>query len=174
MTMTKNAMLKRVDSYIGTERTSKASLAKLSRDLLTYVYESNDTPMINRLIDGLTPANQRVACQFFPKFVGWEFDKDKRQFGKKLKTKVYDKRRAEAETQLEDASFNMWSWYEAKGEKSEKKPKDHAKAIDNAIKAGLKEEGENKLTLDALVKVMMANDIKLRDLMAAAEKMVGL
>lgn len=168
MTISKQAILKRVDSYISTERTSKADLSKLSRDLLTYVYESNDCPMVNRLIDGLTPANKRVAMQFFPRYLGWDWDKDNQKFGKKSKTKVYDKKRSEAEKELESPDFNMWSWYEAKGEKPAKAPKDHKKAVSNAIKAGLTAE-DGKLTVADLATILFANDVSMRDLMKAAE-----
>lgn len=176
MKITSAAMKKRVDSFIATERTSKTELSAISRDLLTYVYDDfaevnkcNDVTVINRLIDGLSPANKRVAIQFFPKFVGWEWDKDNERFGKKLKTKVYEKRRDLTKESLLDEEFNIWSWYEAKGEKPEKKAKDHKKAVTNAVLAGFKEQGDNKLTTADVAAALFAADVSLRDLMEAVE-----
>lgn len=176
MKITKSAIEKRVNAFIGTERTSKLELSKLSRDLLTYVYDDfaaenkcNDTPMINRLIDGLTPANKRVACQFFPKFLGWDWDKENQKFLKKSKGKVYDKKLAEAKQALEDPDFNMWSWYEAKGVKPEKAPVDHKKKLGNALKAGLNAEGDAKLSISDIATVLFAQGVSMRNLMKAAE-----
>jgi succinate dehydrogenase flavin-adding protein (antitoxin of CptAB toxin-antitoxin module) len=167
--MNKNTMLKRVNDFIGTERSSKAQLSALSRDLLTYVYESNDSPMINRLIEGLTPANKRVACQFFPNFLAWEWDKETQQFTKKKKAKIVDSVLAKLEEALKNPAWDMWSWYEAKGVQPEKKDKDHKKAVGNAIKAALTEEGDNRLSITDIATLMFANGVDMRILMQAAE-----
>ncbi|MDT1790660.1 hypothetical protein, partial [Salmonella enterica] len=117
MKISQAQMKKRVDAFIGTERTSKTELASISRDLLTYVYDDfaaenkcNDIPTVNRLIEGLSPANKRVACQFFPQFLGWDWDKENQKFLKKSKGKTYDKKMEAAKVALEDSDFNMWSW----------------------------------------------------------------
>lgn len=162
-----------IESYGKHASTGKATFKVLSRNLLTYVYESNDVPLLNRHLDTLSPLEKRMAIQFYSIHVGWDFDKDGERFGKKAKTKIYDKKKALAEESLKDKSFDIWSWYEAKGDKPTKKAKDHVKALDNALKAGLKpKEGEVGITLTDLAKVFMANDIKMRDLMKAAEEAV--
>lgn len=163
-------MNKRVSNHISGVKSSVASLKALSRDMLTYVPETNDAPAATRLVEGESPAVQRKLRQFFATFIGWEFNPEKERYGKKHpKQKVVDNKLAKAQEALKDPDFNFWTWYEKDGEKPEKKPKDHKKAVGNAIKAALTEEGDNKMSVTDVATVLFAQGVDMRVLMKAAE-----
>lgn len=181
MTMNKKqAMHKRIDDVCKRAKASQNELAKLSRDILSYLYDDfaehngcNDIGAVNRFIDGLRPVDRRVALQFFPKHCGWIWDKHTHTFGKRMKDKVYQKRLDLAKTELENPKFDMYEWYEREGEKPPAKKRDHVKLVGNAIAKGFADE-ENPLTLVDIVKILHAGDHDLRKIMKACEACVAL
>lgn len=171
MTNAKTVMNNRIRTFNGKVKTNRAELCALSRDLLTYVPKYKDAPAVCRLIDGQSPALRNKLRQFFNAFIGWEFNPDKEDYGKMKKDKVVQNKLAAAEKALADPEFNFESWFEASGVKAEKKPKDHVKAVGNAIKAALTEEGDNRMSEVALAQlVLSAEGLDLRKMMSALEQ----
>lgn len=169
MSNNKAQMNKRITTQLSHSRNSKKELGLLSRDLLTYVPETNDCPALIRLIEGQSPATKKICMQFFKQHVAWELDESSPQFGKKKKEKIVNSVKKKVDKLLEDPDFNLWTWYEAKGEKPEKKPTDFKKALTNNLVKGLKGEGENKLSTADIAAALFAADVSLRDLMQVAE-----
>lgn len=166
----KSVMNKRITTHLSGVQSSAKSLKILSRDLLTYVPDTKDCPAVIRLIDGENPAVQRKLTQFFATFLGWDFNPKSERYGKMQKQKQVDAKLEKAEQALEDPNFNFWTWYEADGDKPEKKPKDHKKAVGNAIKAALTDENaDNRMSVVDLVALLVADGVDMRILMQAAE-----
>lgn len=162
-------MKKRIDNHLNGVKRGQTSLKALSRDLLTYVPETKDAPAMIRLIEGETPAVRRKLQQFFAKFVGWDLNPKSERYGKMLREKQVAAKLEAAKTALEDPKFDFWSWYESDGDKPEKKAKDHKKAVGNAVKAALTEEGDNKLSVTDVATILFAQGVDMRVLMQAAE-----
>lgn len=176
---TKSVMNTRSKKFFSNAAITDGEFSTLCKDFLTYVYDDfaevnncNDVASINNFIAGLKPAYKRMAKEFFPKFVGWDWDSTEEVFKTKhAKKKNYDSKKAKAKAFYESAD-SINDWVEANVKKAEKKPTDYKKAVGNALKkafAAKDEEGKAAFTMKDLVNVMRAEDIDMRQLMELAE-----
>ena len=149
------------------EKITKKQLSELSRDLLVYVYDSNDVDAINRTIAVLTPMNKRTAALYFPTFVAWAFDETTNTFGKKKKAKVATKIEADATAFLTDETNDIWKWA-IENINMEVKPKNYAGKITKLVAASLNDETDEGLELTDLVKAILASEaVSLNELVSA-------
>lgn len=177
---TKSVINQRISKFHKTASTTDAEFSELCVDFLTYVHDDfaevnkcNDVGSINTFLKGLKPAYLRVAVQFLPQFIGWEFDKEADlPFGKQHpKKKVRDAKKAKAQ-EFYNSGKSVWDWFEENGKKPEKKPTDYKRSVSTALKkafAAKDEEGKAAFTMKDLVNVMRAEDIDMRQLMELAE-----
>lgn len=172
---TKSAIAQRISKFHKAAAITDSEFSDVCKDLLTYVYDDfrevnqcNDVSSINDFINGLKPAYKKVAMQFFPKFVGWDWDSTEEFFGKKhAKKKNYDTKKAAAK-EFHDSDSTVWDWFDANGKKAEKKAPDYKKSVGNAIDKAFKakdEEGNPAFTMKDLVNVLRAQDTDMRQLM---------
>ena len=150
------------------ERVTKSVLAVLSRELLAYVYETNDVAMVSRLIHVLTPINKKVACLYFPAFLGWSFNEKELTFGKKLKDKAYTKKYDDACDFLQVDDNNIWVWAD-KEVVLQTKPKDYASKITQLVTKALKDEQEGLDAKEILFAILASDQITLGELMSPAD-----
>jgi len=147
------------------EKVTKATLSVLSRELLAYVYETNDVAMVSRLLHVLTPVNKRVAMLYFPAFLGWSFNEKELTFGKKLKEKVHTKKYDSACVFLQDEANDIWVWAENEVV-LQAKPKDYAGKITQLVTKALKDEAEGITMKELLFAIVASDEVSLGDLMA--------
>ncbi|CAH9015952.1 conserved hypothetical protein [Vibrio phage 468E53-1] len=177
---TKSAIAQRISKFHTTAATTDAEFSQLCVDFLTYVHDDfaevnkcNDVSSINTFLKGLKPAYLRVAVQFLPQFIGWEFDKEADlPFGKQHpKKKVRDAKKAKAQ-EFYNSGKSVWDWFEENGKKAEKKAPDYKKSVANALGKAFKAkdaDGNDAFTMKDLINVMRAQDIDMRQLMELAE-----
>ena len=147
------------------ERIGKQLMSTLSRDLVSYVYESNDIGLLNRLIEGLTPMNKQAACLYYAEFIGWKFDKDLCEFGGKMPTAMYKKRFNKAKEWLSDGPNDIWHWIAlTQDKKPNGKAKEYADKITKLAKKALN-DAEEDISPAELIAAIMAADGSLKDLM---------
>lgn len=178
-----------IQQVAAAERITKEGLRTLSRDILTYVLESEDVRPVNALLgmdgDGkyiLTPINWRIAVQYFRHFIAftsnWDDVKDfaikgegKRvPFVLKAKAKKrWDKSATAIEEWLSDEGNDIWVW--SKHVEMKAQPVDYAKKVQQAVKAALNEEKGNLSLTDVLAAIAELDDVSIYDLMSAAESM---
>jgi hypothetical protein len=141
----RNSLLASIEALANAERITKAKLAELSRDMLTYlvVDDTNDIDICNRLISVLSPVNKRVAILYFAHFLPFKQEKDGEgkqarfvRFGSKMKgdKKLANKLQSVVDF-LADESNTIWTW-QADHLDIDKVP-DYAKSITNAVKKAL-------------------------------------
>lgn len=176
---TKSVMASRATKFFAAAKITDEEFSQLCKDFLTYVYDDfaevnkcNDVSSINNFIKGLKPAYKRMAKEFFPKFVGWDWDSTEEAFGKKhAKKKNYDSKKAKAQAFYESAD-SINDWVEANVKKAAKKDPDYKKSVANSLNKALKAkdaEGNPLFTMKDLINVMRAQDIDMRQLMELAE-----
>lgn len=180
-------LMEAISAVKAAEKVTKESLSSLSRDLLSYMLESNDVRPVNRLLgkDGeqwiLTPINWRIAVQYFHHFLPWTSNyadevKDYAVKGKgsrvalrfKSKTKnqkSFDKKMGEIHAWLEIEANDIWVW--SNNATIEAKPVDYAKNITNAVHKALDKGGMS--TLEVMKAVLAAEEISPDALMKAIE-----
>lgn len=151
------------------EHVTKSVLSVLSRELLAYVYETNDVAMVTRLINVLTPVNKKVACLYFPAFLGWSFNGEELTFGKKLKDKAYAKKYDAACEFLQDDDNNIWVWAD-KEIVMQTKPKDYACKITQLVTKALKDEAEGLDAKEILFAILASDQITLGELLAPVDE----
>lgn len=147
------------------EKVTKAVLSVLSRELLAYVYETNDVSMVTRLLQVLTPVNKRVACLYFPHFLGWSFNEKDNTFGKQLKDKVFNKKLDAANVFLQDEANDIWTYAESEIV-LQAKPKDYAAKITQLVTKALKDENEGITAKELLFAILASDEITLADVLA--------
>lgn len=160
-------------------------LGAVSRDLLTYVPQSNDIGAVNRLLDVLNRTDRQHAVLFFSEFLPWKFNDITKHFGAKLGG---ERRLADMATEREtflktmittddgkEHEATIWDWVEVNVNVAERKV-DYNKNIVNLITratAPLNADGtENKFqitTAQVLTDVMNAG-VTIDDLMAVVDK----
>ncbi|CAH9012770.1 conserved hypothetical protein [Vibrio phage 409E50-1] len=176
---TKSAIAQRISKFHKAAAITDSEFSDVCKDLLTYVYDDfrdenkcNDVSSINDFIKGLKPSYKKVAVQFFPKLIGWDWDSTEEFFGKKhAKKKNYDTKKAKAK-EFHDSDSTVWDWFEANGKKAEKKAPDYKKSVANALDKAFKAkdaDGNDAFTMKDLINVMRAQDIDMRQLMELAE-----
>jgi len=154
-----------INEVHGTERITKAKLLVLSRTVLAYVYDTNDVAMATRLIVGLTPANKRVAMEYFPHYLGWAFNADDCTFGKKAKDKVYNKKLEATKEWLKDEGNNIWVFEAGMHNPPPKKAKEYAKKLTALATKALKDENEGISPKELLFALLASDELTLGDLM---------
>lgn len=176
---TKSVMAQRASKFHNTAKLTDEEFSQLCKDYLTYVYydfaevnKCNDVASINDFIKGLKPAYKRIALQFFPKFVGWDWDSTEEVFGKKhAKKKNYESKKAKA-LEFYNSADSVNDWIEANGKKSEKKAPDYKKSVTNALNKAFSakdEDGNPAFQMKDLVNVLRARDTDMRQLMELCE-----
>jgi hypothetical protein len=149
------------------EKVTKSVLGSLSRDLLSYLLETDDVRPVNRLLgqDGaewiLTPINHRIAVQYFSHFLPWKSNydevKDYAVNGKgermalrftKKSPKKYDEGVLIIAKWLADENNNLWIW--SQDIKMDAKPKDFLKEVQKAVAKAM-DKGEF-----SMIEIMLA------------------
>lgn len=170
----KTQLIKDRQDILKADGTLASKLAPWSRDVLTYVLETGDIAMVQRLIDGLSAVYQKQAAAYFPKFLPWEWDKTTRQFGKKDSKKVKAKTAA-TEKFLKDPANDMISMAkQAKAEDDKTKNPKHASKVSKALEKGLKEENpEFRLTTAELFSTLKEAGVNWDELLPLVFKMAS-
>ncbi len=111
-----NVVYARLDAILSAEKVTRVELAALSRELLDYVVATHDIDIVNRLINGLTPMNSKIAIMFFKHFLPWSVEEANEQFsrfGKMLDKPKQIKRRTDMIVEfLSDEDNTIWTWAE--------------------------------------------------------------
>lgn len=176
---TKSAIAQQISKFHKSAAITDTEFSEVCKNLLTYVYDDfadtnkcNDVSSINTFIAGLKPAYKKIAMQFFPKFVGWDWESHAEEFRKQhAKKKNYESKKAKAK-EFYDSASTVWDWFDANGKKAEKKAPDYKKSVGNAIDKAFKAkdaDGNPAFTMKDLINVMRAQDIDMRQLMELAE-----
>lgn len=141
-----------IDKLAKAERVTKAVLATLSRDLLTYIYvdKTEDISPVNRLLTILTPINKTTTILFFKNFLAWRFDDEAVVFTKKKKKQYTDKELA-VNLFLDNEDSNIWTWA-AEHVKVEAKPVDWNKKLTTDMTKAM----EAGLTFDDIIGILNA------------------
>lgn len=165
-----NNLESRIDIVIGNEKITKSMLVDISRDavqLLMLEAEHPDSRIVNKLIDGLTPVNKKVAIAYFRHFLAFHILTDEEgsflSFGGKDK-KQWDKKKEAAEEMLADPHQNIWTWADRNIEVAPK-PMDFAK-LNQAMGQLIKKANKAKLGSQSVVQAMLSNGITVEDLLA--------
>lgn len=175
----KSAIAKQISAFHGQAKLTDTEFDNIIKNLLTYVYfdfaeenKCNDVASINDFIRPLKPAYKRVAVQFLPKFIGWDWDNTEQFFGKKhAKKKNYDSKKAKAK-EFYDSGKSVWEWFEENGTKPKAKATDYKKSVGNALTkafAAKDDDGKPAFTMKDLVNVLRAQDTDMRQLMKLIE-----
>lgn len=136
----------KIDELASAERVTKQLLGELSRDLLSYIPDTNDVGMANRLIAVLTPMNKATALLFFKHFLPWSMDDTGSVFTKKeTSPKRLDKKLDAIRKFLSEEGNNIWVWAESNVE-VEKKQFNLSDNVKRAVELALKGKEESKST----------------------------
>lgn len=161
------------------ERVTKATLAELSRSLLSYVMvdggndngeASYDIDAVNRTIAVLTPMNKTTACLFFSNFLPFSFDEKTCTFGKMVKQQtVRDNKLKAIIAFLDNADSDIWSWA-LDNVKIEKKVPKYAELITNTVKRALADEVNGLDIHEVMLAVLSADGVTITDIMVEMER----
>ena len=161
------------------ERITKATLAELSRSLLSYVMvdggndngeASYDIDAVNRTIAVLTPMNKLTACLFFSTFLPFAYDEKTQVFGKMVKqTVVREKKLALIVAFLENQDNTIWTWAAINVDVGKKVPK-YAELITGTIKRALADEVNGLDIHEVMMAVLSAEGVSITDIMAEMER----
>lgn len=167
----KDTVYARLEAILNAEKITREELRHMSRELLTYVPETDDIGVVNRLISGVTAMNRRGLILFFGHFLPWVEEKDTDgkhvRFGKRMDGEKKIKRRLDLiEEFLADPANDFWNWTEANVEiKAPDYAAKIASAINSAIK-GNKAKGFDGLQPHEVVNAIFASNLSFADLMA--------
>lgn len=133
----------RIADLAKAEVTSHEMLALLSRDLLTYVPDTGDIGMVNRLLDACKTRNREYAVLFFNEHLPWNVEANAvgaDYFTTKSKNKaVIEKHYARIAEFLKDEKATIWTWV-----KENVRPpvltRNFVRTIANAVENALKDE----------------------------------
>ena len=155
----KAAAAKSLDSLLEglaqAEKLTKKALGTFSREALVYVLNTEDIQPINKLLNVLTPMNERVSVEFFRAFTPFKFDKDSLRFAG-INKKQREEKGELAIAFLEDDANDIWTWAN-KNINIEPKPKNYAAKITAlVIKARKLDDAEGIDTAEVLQAVMAA------------------
>lgn len=162
-----------IADIIKSETTTSKLLATVTRDLLSYVPETGDIGMVNRLVTGLSKANRLHCIAFFKALLGWDMNKDGTHFTTKLTGKRTLLNIQEARVKfLADEKATLWTWEKAKrvvNARSEAELKaTQATRIKNDIAKGIKEFHLNAADLLNIISeagITIAEIVRLADVM---------
>jgi hypothetical protein len=158
-----------IASVHGAEKITKPALAEISRIVLVQIHFDGDIRPLNRVLDVLTPMNRKAAVLFFQHFSGFQYSEKDGYFGKKDKPN-YEAKYHAAEKELEDESFNIWTWAEREI-KMEAKPFDLGK-VTAFIQNSLKKAEKNGFSQQDVVKAVLLGGVSTDDIMAVLAEMV--
>lgn len=135
-----NTVYARLDAIASAEKITRKELGALSREALTYVMESHDIELVNRLIGVLTPVNRKAAILYFTHFLPWvveQADEKFSRFGKmNNKPKVVARMSKAIDEWLAVETNNLWVWADQNIEIEQKKF-DTAGALSKALVAAI-------------------------------------
>lgn len=171
MTITFDSLVTRINTITAAERVTKAELGLLSREVLSYILESEDVRPVNMLLgkdeEGkfvLTVNNRRVAGLYFQEFVPFTSEeKDGVLVFLKKKAKVFEKYTAAINNFLGEGSNDIWTWAETNVE-VQAKPKFYAEKITKLIQKSLEDEAEGISKVDVMKAVLDAG-LSIEDLL---------
>lgn len=190
MAITYENLMSTIANVAKAERITKAGLSLLSRDILSYMLESEDVRPVNTLLGlddhgkyVLTPMNWRIAVQYFAHFIPWtsNYEEEVKKFAvkgqgervplvfNKKSGKRFDKGVERINAWLEDENNDIWVW--SNNATVEAKPVDYAKKIQQAISSALDEDKGNMKLSDVMAAIVELEEINVHDLMAAMEAM---
>lgn len=167
-----NLINEQIEQLGNSERVTKALLALLSREILEYVIindgvegnnkGSEDSQVVNRLLNVLTPINLKVAIAFFQHHLAFNFDKDAMVFGKKDKGQ-WNRKYELVEKFLADKDNTIWTWADRNIDVAPK-PMDFAK-LNQAMGQLIKKAEKANLGHDNVVRAMLSNGITPQELL---------
>lgn len=190
-TITFEALSATIESVRKAEKITKAGLSSLSRDILTYVVESEDVRPVNMLLGKdekgsfiLTPINWRIGVQYFAHFLPFTSnyqsevkdiaikggDRKPLVFNKKNKRK-WDEGKAAIEAWLENENNDIWAWQNDNAT-IEAKPVDYAKQIQQAITKAM-DADKGGMDLREVFDAMMGADVSLAEMFITIQNMAG-
>lgn len=172
-----NVVYARLEAIANAEKITRKELGELSRELLTYVPDTHDIDIVNRLIGVLTPVNRRAAIAYFKHFLPWQVEHEAdgqtfSRFGKMLQGEKKVKRRMDSIAEwLKDEANNIWKWSDDNLD-VEVKQKDFYALVSKQIQKAL--EGDEKsdtpaLTRDQLVAAIFAGGVTIDDMLYGIE-----
>tara|TARA_R110002050_G_scaffold291167_1_gene445414 strand:+ start:2601 stop:3173 length:573 start_codon:yes stop_codon:yes gene_type:complete len=175
-----NTVYAALETIANSEKITRATLAEMSRDLLSYVPDTNDIDIVNRLIGVLTPMNRQVAILFFTEMLAWQVEKTKEgefsRFGGAIKGEKSSKKKWDNAAEfLADPDNTIWTWANKNVDPIAKK-KDFAsmiaKAVENALK-GHEKSDTDPLTPAAIVAAVFTGGVSLDDMLSACADQEG-
>lgn len=170
----KNTVYTRLEAILAAEKITREELGHMSRELLTYVPETDDIDIVNRLVAGLTTVNAKAAVLFFSHFLPWEQEKDNDgrhvRFGKRTQGEKKLARSVEAIKEfLSEPGNTIWTWADTN---IEVKAPDYAARVVNAINGAMKgndKKGFEGLKPNEIVAAIFQSQLNMTDLMAGLE-----
>lgn len=185
----------RIGDLVKAETTAHEMLALLSRDLLTYVPDTGDIDMVNRLLDACKTKNRDYAVLFFKEHLPWNVEQkaspagDNRDyFTSKSKNKaVVDKRYNMIAAFLADENATIWTWVKA-NVRPPVLTRNFVNTIENAVhnalfdeksiieetvigKDGKRETIQRKPTLKDILLAVQAGGVSIVDILDLADTM---
>jgi len=189
MTISYEALIESISRVKQSERVTKYELGLLSRDILSYMLESEDVRPVNVLLGTseddsfvLTPVNWRIAAQYFKHFLPFSSNYDEVKanvekgegnreplvFGKKQKRK-WDKKSQEIAAFLEDEDNTIWTW--SKNVEIKAQPVDYAKKVTQAVKAAANPEKGDMTAAEILAAILEAEGMSMGQIIEAVHAM---
>lgn len=173
--MTTNNLLVTINNRIGviaaTERTVKAELGIISRELLLYVPESKDIDAVNRLIAVLTPMNKQTAVLFFSAFLPWAYDAENKRFAGMIKgAKAIEAKLASLADFLSSEENTIWLWAERNVKVETKKVPFDQRLTALVGKALAGEKGVEPISKEDVIKAVIAGGVSAGDLINMIEQ----
>ena len=159
-TYNQELILKAISSIKSAETMAYNQLKPLSRELLSYVVDTGDIAMVNRLLEALRPVMRKEATAYFTHFLPYNYDKATANFSTKIKNK--DKREAKLKdmTAFLDISDNsLYSW-KAEKKAAAKKPVDYLAKIKKDTEKAVKAD----LSADVIINALLEGGLDLDDL----------
>lgn len=168
-----NIVYARLDAIASAEKITRVELAALSREALTYVTETHDIDLINRLIGVLTPVNRKVSILYFRHFLPWEVEENNKgefeRFGKMLKKDKAVKRKMDLIAEwLAEEGNTIWVWQNDNVDLTKKK--DFAGTIKKAVEKALKgdeKSGTEPLSRHEIMMAVMLGGFTMDDMLEA-------
>lgn len=170
-----NVLYARLDAIANAEKITRKELGAFSVEALTYVVESHDIDIINRLINILTPMNRKVAILYFGHFLPWEQEKDGdevfQRFGKMMnKQKKVNRRLDLIKEWLSDEKNNIWTWADTNLDlyKVKNWAANITKAVEKALQGEETDAGESPaIDVAHVIAAVMAGGVDIGDMLEA-------
>ncbi len=150
------------------ERTFKAEMSAISREMIGYIAENGDIDAVNRLLAVLTPVNKEKTRSFFSHHLPYNWDAKTLRFGSKSKNpEVVAKKKKIADNFLADEKADIWSWVaEQASHKPEAKAKEYEKKIEALVKKAIEDKDEN-IPVSAVIRAVIKAGASLAEIMEA-------